>query len=434
MKSLDDRPLRVAGEPLALHLWRMLRWIAEVRLVPHWQERFRDPLTSSLRMLLVDGLTRSGKVLLGVCGLLLLLGFRRGESFYLSSAGAGIGLLAWCKFLGWLYRPQVRLSRTAPEHAVAGQEYRSTIWVENSGPRPLKNFAVREMRMPGAVWPREWTLAYGSELAPGDAARVSVAAVPKRRGVLKLWGITVQSYFPFFLSRSCRKQALPREVHVLPEPFANSLPSLRQLGELAASASKFGSNRGGKEQALHYTHSRPFQTGDPPTRIDHRASARRGEPMTKLYRGTDLLKPEAVAIVCDTSVGGFLDWQRRAQNPQVLDRRMALVSEVGLRAQGEGLPVAAVCWDGQWKTIANLHEFHREVATATESRRRSLPESLPDSQWIYILVLGNWGPDCEARIGKWRADGQVVVVFLLPERPEDVGCLPTEAGFYEVGE
>ncbi len=34
MKEFADRPLRVPQEPLAWHLWRMTRWLLELRLVP----------------------------------------------------------------------------------------------------------------------------------------------------------------------------------------------------------------------------------------------------------------------------------------------------------------------------------------------------------------------------------------------------------------
>lgn len=412
----------------------MVRWASELRLVPHWQERFRDPITTPLRWFFFDGLTRTGKTLLILCLMVMLLGFRRGESYLLSSAGAGLGLLLWCKFLGWLYRPKVRLTRVAPEHGVAGKEYVSSIRLENSGPRPLMNFALREMRMPGGRWPKEWSIAYEEEVMPGGTVQMTVSATPKNRGVFSLWGVAVQSYFPFFLSRSSRKEALSRQVYVLPEPFPHALPSLRQLGETAASMNSFGANQGARERALNYSHSRPFQSGDPPMRIDQRASARRGDPMSKIYLGTEMIKPEAVAILCDTSIRDFQAWQPKPQDPQILDRRLALVVEAGLKAHGEALPVAAVCWGKEWINIANLHEFHREIATCVASREGGLPETLPNPGWIYVAVLGRWNSQIESRINQWRGNGYVVIVFLLPESDQDRGSLPTDPGFYEVGQ
>ena len=87
MKEFADRPLRVPQEPLAWHLWRMTRWLLELRLVPRLTERrggWRAPLRA-----LRDGLTASGLAVLLASVLLLLLARRSNPGFDLGPCRGG---------------------------------------------------------------------------------------------------------------------------------------------------------------------------------------------------------------------------------------------------------------------------------------------------------------------------------------------------------
>lgn len=432
MKTLDDRPLRVASEPYPLHLFRLCLWISELRLVPHWEEGVRDPFSVVTRQLFIDGMTWGGKLLVLIALLILLLSFRNDDSFYLSSAALALGLVVWARLLGALYRPRVSAERSAPAFAEVGAALVSKLRIRNLGTRPVSNFAVREMRARGSSVEPEWRLAHHERLLPGASQVVNVACTPKARGMLRLNGAVVQSYYPFFLTRASQRLALPVRIPVLPKSSRRSLPSLRQLAEQTAAAVNLGNAKGGRERVLNYVSSRPFQRGDSIRRLDQRASSRLGEPMTKVYDGTELIKPEGLALIVDTGVDDFPAWKRHPDDPQVLDRRLALAVDLQRRGTAEGLALKGVYWGGQWQTCPDLSHFHRQVAQIEATHSSPLPGDLAHARWIYALVVGKWLPEMRERVRSWRQSGLVILVFLLPEAAGGEP-FPTEAGYFQFG-
>ena len=408
MKEFADRPLRVPQEPRVLHLWRMTRWLLELRLVPRLTERrggWRAPLRA-----LRDGLTASGWALLLASVLLLLLARRSNPGFDLGLAAAGLLVLGVGSAVGRLWRPRLQLERLNHDVAIAGQSCRSGVRLTNIGRRPARELMLREWRGPGWRPAAAAKTALLERLDVGEAHVCEVAVIPRARGLLRLPGLAVHSFFPLFLTRSTVRVALPLDLAVLPPPLAVSLPPLRELASRCLNTGVHAARRAG---ALEYAHTRAYQLGDPSTRLDHRASARRGELMSRVFRGGSELHAAGIAICCDTAVAGFAAWQRRPRDAAALDRRLALVLELVAHARAEALPLKALALGDDWQPIADEAALHRAVATCPPTRQTRLPASLPEPGLLYLLVTEDAGEHITAPIAAWRAAGRLVLAFRL---------------------
>lgn len=437
MSELADRPVRVSNELILIHWWRLFRWFANLRLVPRIREHAARPLMRLYRIAFYDSLTRVGKIML-VCSLLIFLfSYRVNSDFLLLTAAVSASLMTWSLGLGFLFRPRVEVKRSTPDTAVAGEMFGSQISVENTGRRSLYNFAVREMLIPDGQWPKEWQRPYQERLPAGQQTTVSVNFIPRRRGMLELSGVAVQSYFPFFLTRFTRRVNCDTRVYVLPPCLNVSIPSLRQLAEQASKQLTLGYENTRQGPALEYSYSRPYQTGDSLRRLDHRASSRYGEPMSKVFEGSEEIRRDQVYLIVDLTLENFLLWQRRPSNVAPLDERLALAVELGLSAQNEGFSLAALATGSDWHSIDSISEFNQHIATcqpekAVAHRESALPDSIPNENGLCVLVTGRWSEEAQAKIDRWQRAGIVVLVFLVAERDQDKESLPSGKQFIEV--
>jgi len=432
MKYLEDRPLRVAPEPYFLHLWRTLRWVSELRLVPASKETSRNPFRRPLLHGPAAALTRPGKILFFAAVMVLLLSYRHNQEFALQSSALAIGLLGWSALVGWWYRPGVEVQRHGVNWAVANQPYRARVHLHNLNGRSLRNFVVREMAVRGCRLPAEAARGYIDQLSAANGTDQEVVITPHQRGVLRLDGVVIDSYYPFFLTRSSQRVALDQPLYVLPEALKVDLPSLRLLSDQAAKSVSFGNDKGRRERALDYVYSRTYQAGDMPSRLDRRASARRGEPMSKIYHGALKLNPQGLVLIIDLSLAGLPLWKPRPDKPVVLDNRLALAVEVERRARGEGLMLDGCWWNGQWQQVANIDHFYQQVAGVAATHQRKLPDQLTHADSIHMLIIGRWDEAVADWVEGWRARGVMLLVLLLPESIQQSGVLPVTAGYLEV--
>lgn len=437
MNELADRPLRVPDEVFWLHWWRTTRWFMNLRAVPRWHERSARFLTRIYRKYFYDGLTRTGKIIL-ICSLLIFLfSYRETSDFLLITAAVGLGLIAWTVLLGYRYRPRVSLQRDTPPYGIAGKPVVSQIRLRNDSTVGLYNFSVREQVIPFGRWPAEWQRPHRTRLAPGQSSSVAVEFMPLKRGVMQLTGVVVQSYFPFFLTRFNQRSELPTRVNVLPPTLPVTIPSLRHIADLASRRLAMGLDNSRKGPSLEYAYSRQYQTGDSVRRLDHRASSRRGSPMSKVFEGADEIRRDQVYLIVDATLDGFERWQRRPVNPQALDRRLALAVEIGLSAQNEGFHLAALAMGRRWQSLDNILEFYRHIAECQPQRActrlgTALPDSVLTEQGIHVLVVGRWTDEARGLVERWQRQGILVLVFLLAETPEHRGALPEGGQFIEI--
>jgi len=437
MSELADRPVRVPDEILLLHWWRLIRWFSNLRLVPRWSEHRAKLLLRLFRRLYYDGLTRTGKIIL-LCSLIIFLfSYRASSGFLLFTSAFGVGLLLWSALLGYICRPKISVQRETPNTAVAGQSLSSKVKVTNNGRFSLYNFSLREMVVPYGRWPKEWSRPHQQNLPAGSSTTLSVHCEPQRRGILNLSGLAVQTYFPFFLTRFTTRVEESVDVYVLPETLKVTIPSLRNIAEQASKRLTLGSESSRQGPSLDYAYSRPYQTGDSMRRLDHRASSRYDEPMSKVFEGVEQIRRDKVYLVVDLSLADFKAWQRRPLDEDPLDERLALAVEIGLSAQNEGFSLAALALGASWHTLEDLHQFYQYIATCKPERGYSeelntLPDSALLDEGIHVLVLGRWTKKAEALVDRWRQSGILVLVFLINETTDDSGSLPEGSHFIEV--
>lgn len=437
MSELADRPLRVPNEFFLIHWWRLFRWFANLRLVPRLQEHAARPLMRLYRMAFYDGLTRTGKILFISSLLIFLFSYRVNSDFLLLTAAVCAALLFWSVALGLVFRPRVTVRRQTPESAVAGELCNSQITIHNTGKRTLYNFAVREMVIPDGQWPREWQRPYQAQLPAQQQTTVTVGFIPRKRGLMQLSGIAIQSYFPFFLTRYTARMQQDSPLYVLPETLDVALPSLRQLAEQASKQLTLGYENTRQGPALEYSYSRPYQTGDSLRRLDHRASSRYGEPMSKVFEGSEEIRRDQVYLMVDLTLENFQLWQRRPVRTNALDQRLALAVEIGLSAQNEGFSLAAMSTGAQWHDIENISQFYQQIATcqperAIAHRETALPNTVNNENGLYVIVTGRWTDETAAKVERWQRAGIVVLVFLIAESAEHQDALPTGKQFIEV--
>lgn len=437
MSELADRPVRVNDELVLIHWWRLIRWFSNLRLMPRWHEHRTRLLLRIFRRLYYDGLTRPAKIIL-LCSLLIFLfSYRASSGFLLFTSAFGIGLLLWSALLGFVCRPRVTVTRDSPTTGVAGQPLTSMIRVSNVGRFDLRNFSLREMVVPFGRWPKEWSRPHRHSLPAGQSMSLAVQCEPLRRGILHLSGIAVQSYFPFFLTRFTARLAAAAEVYILPETLRQAIPSLRNVAEKASKRLTMGSEKQRKGPSLDYAYSRPYQTGDSMRRLDHRASSRYGEPMSKLFEGVEQIRRDQVYLIVDLSLADFLAWQRRPSDEDPLDERLALAVEIGLSAQNEGFSLAAMATGSSWHTLDDSNQFHKLIATCQPERGysdsiKTLPDSVLLEDGIHILVLGRWTIQAATLVERLEQAGILVLVFLIAESAAHSGSLPIGSHFVEI--
>ncbi|GAB4349983.1 MAG: hypothetical protein Kow0073_04060 [Immundisolibacter sp.] len=424
MKELADRPLRVPAEPWPLHAWRLLCWLLELRLVPRPTERrggWRAPLRT-----LRDGLTATGRVLLLASFALLLLTRPSQPGFDLALAAAGLSVVLLSALVGWWWRPRLQVTRLERPVAVAGVPCRGRVRVVNVGRRAARDLMLREWR--GGGWrllPAAHRALIG-RLNVGESTVYEVAFVPRERGILHLPGLAAHSYFPLFLTCSTQRLPQPLEVVVRPAPLVVSLPPLR---ELAARCLAAGAQAAPRQGTFEYAYSRPYQPGDLPSRLDHRASARRGELMARVFHGGVPLQARGAVLCCDTSVAGFEPWQRRPRDGRALDRRLALLLELAAQARAAQLPPQALALGEDWQMLADEAALERAVAKCAPARVCRLPDAPLQADWLHLVVTEDASPQLLAPVAAWRAAGRLVLVFRLGGAGR---ALPEGPGNHEV--
>ncbi|MEX2131273.1 MAG: DUF58 domain-containing protein [Pseudohongiellaceae bacterium] len=437
MNELADRPLRVADEIFLLHWWRTTRWFMNLRAVPRWHERSARFLTRLYRRIFYDGLTRTGKIILLGSLFIFLSSYRETSDFLLVTAAFGVALLLWSAVLGFIWRPRVTVSRNSPPYAVAGQPQQSQVTVTNTGPRALFNFSVREQVIPFGRWPQEWRRPHQAQLAAGHSSSLTVEFTAQKRGVMQLTGLTVQSYFPFFLTRFSQRIDSPCAINVLPAALPANIPSLRHIAELASKRLSQGLDNARKGPSLEYAYSRQYQTGDSLRRMDHRASSRRGSPMSKVFEGSEEIRRDQVYLIINLTLDGFEVWQPRPRNEAALDQRLALAVEIGLSAQNEGFNLTAVAMGRDWHQLDSILAFYQHIAACRPARActsigASLPNTVLAENGIHVLVLGRWTDEASALVDRWQRQGILVLVFMLAESIANAGSLPEGSQFIEI--
>lgn len=215
------------------------------------------------------------------------------------------GVPAWVAALGWAVLCVIlaltdaalapdpralRIERELPGRSLLGQPVDAALVLRNTGARRMLG-VLRDAWQPTAGAPLERPRI---DIPPGEARRVAVPLLPRRRGELRSAFVVVRSSGPLRLAGRQRRLEAAGAIRVLP-PFTarRHLPSrLARLRELDGNTSVQVRGQGTEFDSL-----REYVRGDDVRSIDWRATARAGTTMLRTWRPE---RDRHVVIVIDT--------------------------------------------------------------------------------------------------------------------------------------
>ncbi|HLQ45661.1 MAG TPA: DUF58 domain-containing protein [Planctomycetaceae bacterium] len=223
--------------------------------------------------------------------------------------------------LRWL---SVSITGEWPDRVTAGQSVRAEFTVRNDSRLPLLDVSLDSFSLP-----RSWDVHRDERmvptLAPGEAAKIPIRLIPRRRGLYQLPSVRAFSTFPFNLFRNQLGRKESRPVLVLPrfEPLTRinlAVGHRYQPGGIA-----FTSQVG---ESPEYIGNREYLSGDSPRHIDFRSWARLATPVVREFQEEYFHR---LGLVLDTFIpqrrfgrGLF----RRRRDEQALEAAVSLTASV----------------------------------------------------------------------------------------------------------
>lgn len=215
-----------------------------------------------------------------------------GADAWLAAAGwlALCGLLAAADVAAAPEPRRLVVRRDLPQRVRRDEAAMSTLILRNTGDRRLRG-RIRDAWQPTAGAPPERPRI---DIPPGEARRVTIPLLPRRRGELRSEFVVVRATGPLGIAGRQRRLDAPGAVRVLP-PFTSRrhLPSrLARLRELDGNTSVQVRGQGTEFDSL-----REYVRGDDVRSIDWRATARAGTTMLRTWRPE---RDRHVVILIDT--------------------------------------------------------------------------------------------------------------------------------------
>ena len=227
------------------------------------------------------GVIATGTLLLGEITTLLLAAF---------SFGLTLLTLAWV--VGWFYRPRLELRRDLGPWPSAGEIYRYSVRVKNTGRRTARNILVEERSLPPDLRPVEEPPVI-DELEPGESTSVRLALWCGRRGVYELTRLQGATALPLGLLKFGQRRRVSDRLLVCPRvtPVTGlDLPAVRhyQPGGIPV-ASHVG-------DSTEFSGTRDWRQGDRVRDIHWPSSARVGRLIAREFQEEYFVR---LAVVLD---------------------------------------------------------------------------------------------------------------------------------------
>jgi uncharacterized protein (DUF58 family) len=291
-------------------------------------------------------------------------------------AGAGVaGVLGAALVFEWQRRALSGVSyqrHLARHRALFGEEVPLTVTVENAKALPLTWLRIEDtvsspLTVRGGILATAAQTGRRPELVtlmsvlPYQRVERPMVVVCDRRGPHTFGPARIESGDPFGYRSHVARAADPEELVVLPKTFGlapQALVSRLALGPARSRALVTDPSR--------VAGSREFQAGDPLRHLDWRGTARRGQPMVRVFEPTATPR---VVLVLDTR------WRVTAGEEEQFEFAVALVAslviEVAARKVGVGL-LATGSVDGRPAALA--------------------PSTAPDAPGILLDALARLSP------------------------------------------
>lgn len=319
----------------------------------------------------------------------------------------------------WLRRWQpVRVERCALQTAAVGKPFVMSLMLHNLTAKPL------QVRVADS-YPADFSSDYWQQvlaLPAHGAAELRYTAVPQRRSVAQFGGVDVCCGSPWGLWQ--------RVLHLSADFRVRVYPQFRQVGRNAGLRTRSAMmqmpekrelRNGGEEE---FAQLRDYLPGDSLRRLDHKAFARLGKPLTRQYLQTS---QQPIVLLLDSS----LRMQGEYRGQPVFEAALNAVSLLAQMALEGGDTLGLGCFSGQllrWippargkaqyaKVMAACAEVQADdgavnfVELAAQLRRRLTRSSL---LLVLMSVQASDAPDLRRALALLRRRHQVVVINVWP--------------------
>lgn len=314
--------------------------------------------------------------------------------------------------VGYVVRPQLRMSRRLPIRVTAGTEV--PVWYEVTNRRRVPCLDVHLDSLP---WPAKLKHTRGlpnlAAVGPGETTHAMAWFKAEKRGVYMIPALRADSAFPFQLCRwGESSEAGPSPLLVYPRftPLRRiALPVETRL-QPAESGRHFGPG-----SAHEFAGCREFRPGDHTRRLHWRSWARTGYPVVKEYRDYHQIRG---GMLLDTFRP--LPWYTppfAQKTDPVLEAGASFCAAAADFFQRQGMGVelmtvsrGAVEREALFDALACAHGTRRDTEfepLAELLGRRS------ESVRFFIVVLLHWDDAREQRVRQWLAEGMPLRLFLV---------------------
>lgn len=203
--------------------------------------------------------------------------------------------------LRWM---SVSISGEWPDRVTAGQTVRGEFSVKNTSRWPLLDVSLAVFKLP-ATWETLREERMVPTLAAGEAARMPIRVIPRRRGRYMLPSVRAFSTFPFNLFRNQLGRKESRPVLVLPRFEPLQRINLDVGNRYQPGGITFTSHIG---ESPEYIGNREYLLGDSPRHIDFKSWARLAKPVVREYQEEYFHR---LGLVLDTFMPSGWQWLDR---------------------------------------------------------------------------------------------------------------------------
>ncbi len=297
--------------------------LADAPASRYWIRRLLPSLREPRRTL-----TRSGWTYVGLSLFMGVAATNTQANLLFAVFGLTLGVLLASGVLSSLVMKKLSVTRVLPGQMVAGQAA-SLVYECENGKRfwPTMSIRIGEASC-GTAFVRR-PLAYLAHLAPRGRTSIAIEVIPRRRGVLKLDKLELNTGYPLGFARRVRMVEQRHSMVVFPALGRVD----ERLLKMCRSADASGASvrpRGGGQDEFYGVHE--YRTGQNPRWIYWRRSARTG---VLVSREMTQVSPPRIVVLVDTQLGPD------AADAASVERTIAMAASLAHAALERGMSVGA---------------------------------------------------------------------------------------------
>jgi uncharacterized protein (DUF58 family) len=287
-----------------------------------------------------------------------------------------LGVLVASRLLAWTWLDNITVTRQCAETVVeVGAKVDVIVTLCNTGACPVPWVLVEDMLPQAALEGRRLSVK-GKRLKialirAGQEVTMRYSVVCRQRGYYQVGPVVLESGDVFGLHRRFAVKTTPHFLLVCPRmvPLESyELASRRPIGEVVLTHRLF-------EDPTRIAGVRPYEAGDPLSRVHWRATARTGQLHSKIYEPTTL---SGATIVLDFHAGGYPAAHEPNRSELAVTAAASLASAVFEMGQQVGLVTNArdaadrIRREG-WQIDPRTRQSARQIGVMAEKSERLEP-------------------------------------------------------------